>query len=166
MFLCLHAHNAYVLLSFSWSCFDRNVSLSRRRLREERAAERRKQEADAGWRQLLRSIWTRLRLHQDYGDNAAAHAGQDHAHQAVAGVFREDLSGKDCQRRCVRGDVSGKTQLIVHVVHRGDVSGKAQLMVYAVPKRLSLGGSEKPLAEEHRPWSGAATVAVIVTSGP
>ena len=62
--------------------------------------------------------------------------------------------------------MSGKTQLIVHVVHRGDVSGKAQLMVHAVTKRLSLAGSEKPLAEEHRSWSGAATVAVIVTFDP
>ncbi|KAL0052801.1 hypothetical protein WJX82_007986 [Trebouxia sp. C0006] len=63
------------------------------RLREERAAERRKQEAHAAWRQLLRSIWTRLRLHQDYGDNAAAHAGQHHADHALLGVSREDLSG-------------------------------------------------------------------------
>ena len=62
------------------------------RLREERAAERRKQEADAAWRQLLRSIWTRLRLNQDYGDNAAARAGQDHAHIQVTAP-REELSG-------------------------------------------------------------------------
>ncbi|KAL0038560.1 hypothetical protein WJX77_010735 [Trebouxia sp. C0004] len=63
------------------------------RLREERAAERRKQEAHAAWRQLLRSIWTRLRLHQDYGDNAAAHEGQHRADHALLGVSREDLSG-------------------------------------------------------------------------
>lgn len=62
------------------------------RLREERTAERRKQEADAAWRQLLRSIWTRLRLNQDYGDNAAAHAGQDHAHEQVIAP-REEISG-------------------------------------------------------------------------
>ena len=65
------------------------------RLRLERAAERRKQEAHAAWRQLLRSIWTRLRLHQDYGDSAAAHAGQSHAHHAVADGLREDLSGRN-----------------------------------------------------------------------
>ncbi|KAA6419983.1 MAG: DNA repair complementing XP-C cells-like [Trebouxia sp. A1-2] len=63
------------------------------RLREERAGERRRQEAHAAWRQLLRSIWTRLRLHRDYGDNAAAHAGQHHAEHALLGVSREDLSG-------------------------------------------------------------------------
>lgn len=63
------------------------------RLREERAAEKRKQDAKAAWRQLLRSIWTHLRLHQDYGDNAAAHAGQHHADLAEAGLLREDLSG-------------------------------------------------------------------------
>ena len=63
------------------------------RLREERAAERRRQEAEAAWRQLFRSIWTHLRLHQDYGDNAAAHAGQDHSALAEAALLREDLSG-------------------------------------------------------------------------
>ena len=63
------------------------------RLREERAAERRQLEADAAWRQLLRSIWTRLRLNQDYGDNAAAHAGQDHAHEQVI-VPRQEISGQ------------------------------------------------------------------------
>ena len=63
------------------------------RLREERAAERRKQDARAAWRQLLRSIWTHLRLQQDYGDNAALHAGQHHAGLAEASLLREDLSG-------------------------------------------------------------------------
>jgi len=72
----------------------KQVHITLCRLREERAAERRKQEAHAAWRQLLRSIWTRLRLHQDYGDNAAAHAGQQHADHALLGVSREDLSGK------------------------------------------------------------------------
>ena len=38
-------------------------------------------------------MWTRLRLHQDYGDNAAAHAGQDHTDLAEAAFLREDLSG-------------------------------------------------------------------------
>lgn len=47
----------------------------------------------AAWRQLLRSIWTHLRLHEDYGDNAAAHAGQHHSHLAEAALLREDLSG-------------------------------------------------------------------------
>jgi len=78
-----------------WKCSGKKqVHITLCRLREERAAERRKQEAHAAWRQLLRSIWTRLRLHQDYGDNAAAHAGQHHADHALLGVSREDLSGK------------------------------------------------------------------------
>lgn len=38
-------------------------------------------------------MWTRLRLHQDYGNNAAAHAGQDHTDLAEAALLREDLSG-------------------------------------------------------------------------
>lgn len=86
-----HAHNTWICVITDICSHD--VELCRLRL--ERAAERRKQEAHAAWRQLLRSIWTRLRLHQDYGDNAAAHAGQSHAHHAVAEGLREDLSGRN-----------------------------------------------------------------------
>ena len=46
------------------------------------------------WRQLLRSIWTKLRLHQDYGDDAAAAAGQTHGSYGLAVAEREDLSGE------------------------------------------------------------------------
>ena len=46
------------------------------------------------WRQLLRSIWTKLRLHQDYGDDTAAAAGQKHGSYGLAVDDREDLSGK------------------------------------------------------------------------
>lgn len=64
------------------------------RLREERAAQRRLADADVAWRQLLRSIWTKLRLHQDYGDDAAAAAGQKHGSYGLAAAEREDLSGE------------------------------------------------------------------------
>lgn len=69
------------------------------RLREERAAQKRLAEADVAWRQLLRSIWTKLRLHQDYGDDSAAAAGQKHSNYGVL-VIDRDLSGQYAVQIC------------------------------------------------------------------